>query len=1448
MKLAFLPIFCRVRPSPRRAARASLSRPRTRLSVLVAVGSTLTWSVTPQFADARVNPLVVIERQIRKANMLIVLDTSGSMNGVPGGQFQNSAECGVDCDNGVNCRQGGLQGICNTWKRNCLSDDDCHHGYCSKDNITICASTTDCAQDPGVCSYTGGSCTATSPCPAQMGTCTTTNATCSAQIACASVGYCKYGTSVLCTNPGGNCANIGTCSTLSSQTCQTASTCPPVTSGGTCSQGSTPYGGCSQTSDCPLTMKCQVSGDSCGLATGQPTCLVYSGNICYGDSSSNPPNHHLSSCSKNSYCHGNDSCVSPPPNLCIGTPNVCNLPSATCTMHTDNKCTATTNTCSIPTNTCNLPPANNCQLPASLTDTCVSNSQGTPGPIRMCQSSMVVCSKDSDCGTGDLCGPATSRTVIAKRAISKLVMDNYPLVNFGLMTFWQDNYYPYYKVTSSGSTNTETDFETVDQLRKAGCYTWNRQTKVGGPSDTCTISGHQMTLRSTADSRYRVRTGRSSWTRYDVDYCGDSCNMPNNLGWGTYQGSYYQYQRTTQTTTSTLLVRDTYDGHDITVSGSNYTYYTPLTNYYNGGAAPPISVADCGSACSATCGGRWDTQLAPFLDTSDDPNNALAAAQAITAQMAYAANGGLITYYGTPTGCTLENNVAKTPQASAYDYMKAVKSGYTSANPPLTIPADPISCRTNFMLLITDGQANGPGDVDSNGNNVCDDTPCSAANPVTAGCKCKTVLAAYDLKQNLGVTVFVVGFSGDAAAGPTAVANNNVAKAGGSGAAFLATSEDQLEDALQLAVYTAIQGNYSSSAGSTSAGTQQAITVVEGKYALDSRMEFPSWKGHLYAYDVSGVTPTLAWDAGSQLSDTGNWKNRRVYTWDGTNMVKIQVNASTGAITNKAALATLGMGATADEAEAVAQWALGNPTSNNPAVLGAIVNSTPIDVASPGEMALPGGHNFFVKYMNRPHLIYVGSSDMMLHAFFLESTKVGTTTYPAGSEAFAFIPPDFLTNLRKLYAQGGQDLNPYNHIFGLADSPKVKSLCVSGCTDDSTAVWKTLLIMPEGYGGAETFMLDVTNPFGTNALNDPPFSVQWHTGVGASADTYNGVLGDTISLPAFLLNKSTSLNDYRVIFSSGYAVSDGSTTQGRTLVTASAINGTVIATSSISPSATCTQEYTALTDVATARDFAKNQSDKLVAAYFGDTAGQLWRYTLAGGLSLAYNFTCNQPLHFSPTVVQLDRDSVSSSHAHEIYLVQVTNSNLDLDTVSFPASQMIFAKELAQADNSGNITSVVKDTSWGTAGQIVLATGTSQICGVTHVASDGTVVCDTILPTTARPTSTPLGILKFDGNGFQVVTMWYASPSNVCDVGKTYLTIHQMASNVVTQRLGYLVKSTNPATSPVIIGGRVYVFGGTNAFDDVTPFMPDTISAGSAVQASPYSGQFTRFNWSEVLD
>ncbi len=127
----------------------------------------------PAESDARVNPLVIIERQLHKANMLIVLDTSGSMTGLPGGLFTNSSEAGVDCDDGLNCRNGGVLGVCKVWAgRTCQSDDDCKTGYCQKDGVTQCSSTADCPQDPGACSVPTKNCTDTTR--TQTGTITRT--------------------------------------------------------------------------------------------------------------------------------------------------------------------------------------------------------------------------------------------------------------------------------------------------------------------------------------------------------------------------------------------------------------------------------------------------------------------------------------------------------------------------------------------------------------------------------------------------------------------------------------------------------------------------------------------------------------------------------------------------------------------------------------------------------------------------------------------------------------------------------------------------------------------------------------------------------------------------------------------------------------------------------------------------------------------------------------------------------------------------------------------------------------------------------------------------------------------------------------------------------------------------------------------------------------------------
>ena len=239
---------------------------------------------------------------------------------------------------------------------------------------------------------------------------------------------------------------------------------------------------------------------------------------------------------------------------------------------------------------------------------------------------------------------------------------------------------------------------------------------------------------------------------------------------------------------------------------------------------------------------------------------------------------------------------------------------------------------------------------------------------------------------------------------------------------------------------------------------------------------------------------------------------------------------------------------------------------------------------------------------------------------------------------------------------------------------------------------------------------------------------------------------------------------------------------------------------------------------------------------------------VGAGVTLDQDFTCNHPLHFSPTVVQLDRDAVTTSFGHEIFPVQVTNSNLDIDTASLPPSKLVFWKEDAVADANGNITAVTKDTNWGGSGQITLTVGNgNEICGVTHTDAHGVVTCETPMPTTARPTSTPLGVLLADASGFEVLTMWYVFSPDGCTRGQTYLTDHRISGRGgVSQRVGAMV-ATEPVTSPVILGGRVYLFG-SNGVTEVTSVIPSSISAGRALPPNDGMGQFQRYNWSEVLE
>jgi hypothetical protein len=528
---------------------------------------------------------------------------------------------------------------------------------------------------------------------------------------------------------------------------------------------------------------------------------------------------------------------------------------------------------------------------------------------------------------------------------------------------------------------------------------------------------------------------------------------------------------------------------------------------------------------------------------------------------------------------------------------------------------------------------------------------------------------------------------------------------------------------------------------------------------------------------------------------------------------------------------------------------LGDPAMNNPAVLGAIINSTPIDVGAPGNSPLPGGTEFYNAHVNRPNLVYTGASDGMLHAFFTRSTTVGGHSYLGGQEAFAYIPQTMLAVQNKLFAQGGQLPDPKDHIYGLANSPKVKSLCVTNCDGISgTASWKTVLAMAYGFGGTEAFVLDITDPFDSAGVKtgSAPAPLMWSTQYETPSTTsaYDNSLGLTTSVPAFYYGKSATKDDFRLIFGSYYTDAQSGTT-GKVLINASAASGAILQSTHITPSNSCSQIFGLMSDVATARNFAVGEEDQILAAYFGDTWGNLYRYVpsvgannytgTTGTVGTVYAGSCNDPIHYAPAIVQLDRDN-ASNRPGEIYIVQVTNSALDDDTKNYPASKLIIKRDLA---NGGAVTA---DSSFAT---ITLQAGqANQLCGVTNAAGTS---CTETLPAGARPNATPMAVLKKDGTGFQLISTWYLPPVDACTVGVTYLIIQDYTVGTgVTQKFGMKLAS-EPVTSAVFVGGKL-MFVKESGVTDLTSMLPNTVSYAPAPGAGPPGGaeRVRRIGWVEV--
>jgi hypothetical protein len=1500
-------------------------------------------------AQARVNPLMTISQQIEKANILLVVDTSGSMLGVPGGNFTANTEVGADCESGDRCRTVPNAAMCSDSGLPCSKDGDCRQGRC-EDGGDPCLDDADCAQSSGTCSASGSACQYNADCAPSSGTCSQ-GGSCSSVNPCPAINVCQYndqscstlgsacgvtcaGTTLACSS-GLTCvnANVGDAApyqvnnliarwefnnnlnAVVSAACYTAGASAinyTTDRNGTASgayqhnaadtglvyadspndfnlitsssgmsaaawvkwtsfadvTGKTSYGAilsrvmrAATTVNWELVLK-SVSGvqsicvrqdrsapaqELCWdatalLATGSwyhvgftwsgGTATIYVNGLArtsgalslnpvtdngvigiltsfdsWSSSGNNIPTQGLAGAIDDVriYTRGlttaevrQISRLCPPANTCVGGPgNACSVGLNVCTAGTSNRCTG-----------------------QSTTATCTSGGNGS-GPMKMCQLGLETCVLDSQCKiSGDVCVPATSRAVMAKRALSSVLYRNKDLVNFGMMTFTQSGYFPYYPASSLITVN-QTDLLRNDFLVHVGCMG-------ATPAATCVSGGRTYSLVASNNSRYRVHSAADEYITVNQNFCGSTCNTSQGLG--IYEGSYYQFSVPSGTydPRATPIVKSTYQGKVLTQNGTNYVYFEPLTNYNadpESGTNRPAIKADinCGGRdpCSATCGGRWDTQLSPFLDPTGVSSTANVNAIAANFQKAWL--GGLMFWGRTPIGCALKNNGAPDEGHSAYHYIQKLKG------------IDNLGCRRNYVLLVTDGEPNGPGDIDTYGKGICNTAACASDDPEGNGCKCRSVLSAQALRRDLGVNTYVVTFGGDAAAGSGKAVNDNVARAGGTGIASIAFNEFQLANALQAAILDAVKGSYATAPPTASSGVQQSSGVQTGRLVLDARVDFPSWAGHLHAYDTDSG---LSWDAATVAfnasSNPNFWRERRVWTWNGTQMVRVAVDGS-GAATNRAALRALGLGATDAETDRAVRWLLGDPAMKNPAVLGALINSTPIDVGPVGSSPLPGGKRFYEAYKERPNLIYVGSDDGMLHAFFTRDTVLAGVTYRGGSEAFAFIPPEMLPVITKVYAAGGQYPAPTDHVFGLASSPKVKNMCVANCADNATAVWKTVLYMGDGPGGSEGFALDITDVFDAGGVAGPPVRMLWHTQFVTESSRYDDLLGQTFSVPAFYFGKTSSLDDQRMLMTSGYG-SGGN--QGRAIISASAQDGHIIDAQTLAPGNGCTVEYAALTDVATARNYSVDEKQQILAGYFGDTWGNLWRYVPAvgsdgitlptGTISPVTTPGCDQPLHFAPAVVQLDRD-FPTSQSGAIYLVQVTNSPLDPDTKGFGPSRLIVRKDLA----SGG--SVLPDLTFGGSGSLTLQVGTSQICTGSPCLP---------LPSNARPLSTPTVIIKQAGQSFLVFTVWYVP--GTCSKGQSYLTVHEVTATQVIQRSGQVL-AAEPVTGIVVAGLKLYYIDSTMGLRELTSQQTGlTFNESGRLMGAGAAERLRKLAWTEI--
>lgn len=256
------------------------------------------------------------------------------------------------------------------------------------------------------------------------------------------------------------------------------------------------------------------------------------------------------------------------------------------------------------------------------------------------------------------------------------------------------------------------------------------------------------------------------------------------------------------------------------------------------------------------------------------------------------------------------------------------------------------------------------------------------------------------------------------------------------------------------------------------------------------------------------------------------------------------------------------------------------------AVMADALESEPAFLAGPVfDYPYAGYASFKASNASRAPTVYMGANDGMMHSFDADT----------GNERWAYVPSMVIHNMWKLADETYGKNASTPHINFANGSAITSDICVSNCTDDSLAVWKTILVAGLNAGGRGYFALDITNPASPSLL----WEFTTTAGIGSTKDADLGY-----SYGQAVITRKDD-GTWVVLVTSGYNNTSPGDGKGY-LYMLNAATGAII--SKISTGIGDTTTPSGLAKIAGWNN--ETVGNKVGYVYGGDLLGNVWRFDI----------------------------------------------------------------------------------------------------------------------------------------------------------------------------------------------------------------------------------------------